>query len=150
MQVTELNQSNCPAQALSVMQPWADLLLLGHKPVENRTWAPKHAPGLVAIHASMKYDSSEEDLIVGILVFVVGLHVSQAESILAQAKTRTGLLVGEVNFDALAKPGETGPSDTDWRDIAQYGWFAENPKAYSNPMPAKGMLGIWNTDKIWI
>ena len=38
-------------KALSIRQPWAWLIVHGHKPVENRTWSTKFR-GPVLIHAS--------------------------------------------------------------------------------------------------
>ncbi len=39
-------------KALSIRQPWATLIILGCKPVENRTWATGHR-GATLIHASL-------------------------------------------------------------------------------------------------
>jgi hypothetical protein len=44
-----------PAIALSVMQPWAWLIVHGHKDVENRTWRTSHR-GSRLIHASLRVD----------------------------------------------------------------------------------------------
>lgn len=40
-----------PAQVLSVRQPWAWLIVNGHKDIENRTWSTKFR-GRILIHAS--------------------------------------------------------------------------------------------------
>lgn len=45
-------------KALSVRQPWAWLIVHGHKPVENRNWRTKHR-GLTAIHASKGMTNEE-------------------------------------------------------------------------------------------
>lgn len=42
-------------KALSVKQPWAWLIVNGHKDVENRTWKTNHT-GPLAIHAGLKFD----------------------------------------------------------------------------------------------
>lgn len=42
-------------KALSIQQPWAWLLVHGHKDVENRDW-PTKVRGRVLIHASKKID----------------------------------------------------------------------------------------------
>lgn len=42
--------------ALSVRQPWAWLLVHGHKPVENRTWSTT-VRGWLALHASRRFDA---------------------------------------------------------------------------------------------
>ena len=43
-------------KALSIMQPWAWLIVNGHKSIENRTWRC-HYRGLILIHAGKKVDT---------------------------------------------------------------------------------------------
>lgn len=42
-------------KALSIRQPWAELIVRGFKPVENRTWATRYR-GPVLIHAGQTFD----------------------------------------------------------------------------------------------
>jgi hypothetical protein len=42
-------------KALSIRQPWAWLIVHGHKPVENRTWPTSHR-GDTLIHAGKVFD----------------------------------------------------------------------------------------------
>ncbi|WP_405288136.1 ASCH domain-containing protein [Gaopeijia maritima] len=42
--------------ALSIRQPWAWLIVHGHKDVENRTWSHRHR-GPVLIHAGRAFDA---------------------------------------------------------------------------------------------
>src|SRR3972149_11819690 len=44
-----------PMKALSIIQPWAWLIVHGHKPVENRRW-PTSFRGQFLIHAGKKFD----------------------------------------------------------------------------------------------
>lgn len=44
-----------PKMALSIMQPWAWLIVNGHKNIENRDW-PTRFRGPIAIHAGKKED----------------------------------------------------------------------------------------------
>lgn len=46
-----------PQKALSIMQPWAWLIVNGHKDIENRDW-PTRFRGEVAIHAGKKIDKN--------------------------------------------------------------------------------------------
>ena len=48
-------QDRIPQLALSVQQPWAWLVVHGHKDIENRDW-PTRVRGPVAIHAGKKID----------------------------------------------------------------------------------------------
>lgn len=43
-------------KALSIMQPWAWLIVNGHKDIENRSWATKYR-GPVLIHAGKRMDA---------------------------------------------------------------------------------------------
>lgn len=45
-----------PPRALSIMQPWAWLIVNRHKAIENRDW-PTRFRGPVAIHAGKKIDA---------------------------------------------------------------------------------------------
>lgn len=47
-------------KALSIRQPWAWLIVNGHKPVENRNWVT-HYRGPVLIHASQGMTRAEYD-----------------------------------------------------------------------------------------
>lgn len=52
--------------ALSIMQPWAWLIVNGHKDVENRTWK-RDFRGRIAVHAGLRMDiDAMRDLIRGI------------------------------------------------------------------------------------
>lgn len=48
--------------ALSILQPWAWLIVHGHKPVENRSWSTKFR-GRFIVHAGKKWGPDQrEDL----------------------------------------------------------------------------------------
>ncbi|WP_234838619.1 ASCH domain-containing protein [Sinorhizobium meliloti] len=49
--------NDLPKLAISIMQPWAWLIVNGHKDIENRDW-PTKSRGPVAIHAGKKVDTS--------------------------------------------------------------------------------------------
>ncbi len=40
---------------LSIRQPWAHLIVIGEKPVENRDW-PTKVRGWIGVHAAQKFD----------------------------------------------------------------------------------------------
>ncbi len=56
-----------PLRALTVWEPWAGLLAIGIKRVENRTWRPRDGElrvgEHVAIHAGTKYDRDSWDVV---------------------------------------------------------------------------------------
>ena len=48
-------------KALSIRQPWAELIVAGLKDIENRTW-PTDYRGPLLIHAGMKIEPIDADL----------------------------------------------------------------------------------------
>ena len=48
-------------KALSIRQPWAELIVAGLKDIENRTWRTDYR-GPVLIHAGMKIEPIDADL----------------------------------------------------------------------------------------
>jgi len=51
-------------KALSIRQPWADLIARGIKDVENRTWSTK-VRGIILIHAGKRFDHEGYEWIQG-------------------------------------------------------------------------------------
>lgn len=47
-------------KALSIMQPWAWLIVAGHKDIENRRWATRYR-GPVLIHAGKRFDFDPQE-----------------------------------------------------------------------------------------
>jgi len=52
--------SDLPTKALSIMQPWAALIVHGLKDIENRSWSTRFR-GPVLIHAGKKFDDLAQD-----------------------------------------------------------------------------------------
>lgn len=51
-------QSMALLKALTIRQPWAWLIVAGHKPVENRSWSTKYR-GPLAIHAGLSMSAQD-------------------------------------------------------------------------------------------
>lgn len=51
------NPHAAPCLALSVRQPWAWLIVTGHKPLENRDWWTRYR-GELSIHAAKTFDAA--------------------------------------------------------------------------------------------
>ena len=49
-------------KALTLHQPWANLVALGHKQIETRSWATKYR-GALAIHAGKYFPPANRNLI---------------------------------------------------------------------------------------
>jgi len=120
-------------KALSIRQPWAELILQGRKTIELRTWQT-HYRGPILIHAGGTleqegcdaYDIDPATLIRGALVGTVDV-------------------VGMVTFDHASfaamrdqhlDPGEW-PGDV-------HGWRLATPRRLPEPVPMRGRLGLFD------
>lgn len=112
-------------RALSIRQPWADLVLDGLKTVETRTWRTNYR-GLLGVHASQKPD----------LDALVRFDR-------AAASDRLGALLGHV-FLVDCRPmtrDDEMQACTPYRD-GLWAWVLAKPKEH-DPEPMRGGLGLW-------
>ena len=119
-------------RALSIRQPWAWLIVSGHKDVENRTWATRFR-GRVYVHA-------------GKLPMAAGSFPAQEEyvrraGIWLPEDLPMGAIVGEVEImdcvDFSESPWFCGP----------YGWVVAGAVRYETPIPCRGKLGFFRVDE---
>lgn len=117
---------------LSIRQPWAWLVINGHKPVENRTWSSRYR-GPLLIHAGkqMAADAREAiDLAVGLV----------AEALPDWTKLPRGGIVGRVEMVDCV---EDHPSM--WF-FGPYGFVFE--RAEPLPFrPLRGQRGFWDVEE---
>lgn len=107
---------------LTVRQPWAGLIALGVKDVENRTWVPSLAPGdRFAIQAGSGFDMTCE---------VDDSHP------LCQVH---GLVIATV---ALVDVVRDSPSD--WAAPGKWHWVLERPVRVRDGARIPGRLGLWD------
>lgn len=107
-------------KALSIRQPWAELIIRGLKDVENRSWQTHHR-GPLLIHASQGADEAwyEE--------FGVPEDASR------------GALLGVVDVVASTRR-RTSP----WHHAGSWGFYVENPRRFARPIPWSGSLGLFD------
>jgi len=113
-------------KCLSVWQPWAELIVMGLKDVENRTWARDYR-GPLLIHAgrSMRV----EDLAYAAKRY--GVEVDRSA-------LRFGAILGAVDLvDCRRKRTSI------WHEPGYIGWYFENPRRLLTPIPYKGQLGLF-------
>ena len=122
-------------KAISIRQPWAWLIMEGHKPVENRTWETKFR-GDIQIHAAKGCTQAEYDEAVA---FVRSFAPTIAARIPALDKLERGGIVGIVTITDCVR---RHPSRF---FVGPFGFVMERP--YPVPFkPMRGMLGIFNTN----
>jgi hypothetical protein len=147
-------------KVLTLTQPWASLVALGAKRIETRSWSANYR-GPLAIHAakSMPKDARafamfnpwcaqvlfDNDLTVGTLPRGV---------ILATCRLVTVGYTDHISIGTSLTPGESRIYQHGIRISGQefafgdyspnrFAWFLEDVCPLSEPIPAKGALGLW-------
>ncbi len=140
-------------KVITLWQPWASLVVLGHKKIETR---PRNTSirGPVLIHAAKKQITPD-----GIKLWNKYIEELEANDgyILPH-----GDIVGKVEIVETFKfkeplpcaysPSMYGPHwDLTDKELAfgdftpgRYGWLLDKPVAFKNPIPANGSQGWWN------
>lgn len=120
-------------KALSIRQPWAELIVQGRKTIELRTWQT-HYRGRIAIHASQTV--REEACI------AYGLD---------PARVIRGALVGTVELVGISALDHAA-----WEALRDqhlslrnfpgpmFGWRLENPQRLPQPIPMRGRMSLFN------
>jgi len=122
-------------KALSLHQPWADLVVQGKKTLELRNWTVSYR-GPLAIHASQTVDEA----------------ACQTHGLNPQQVT-TGALIGVVELAAIQELDELAYDVRKEEHKAQgyfryktplYGWMLANPRELPSPIPYHGRMGLFN------
>lgn len=110
-------------RALSIRQPWAWLIVNGHKDIENRSW-PTKVRGTIAIHASKGMTHKE-------YVDCYYLAARQGIKLPSLPDLQRGGIVGTADIvDCVSE------SDSPWY-FGEYGFTLTNAK----PLPFVPLLG---------
>ena len=140
-----------PQKALSIKQPYASLIALGIKDIENRTWKTNFR-GRIYIHASSKYHDDFNNLV----------SDSQIKSMQDNGFLFSGLIysaiIGEVDIvDCVINHHSIWAEKTYYieselgiySDEPTYNWVLANPVMYDKPiLNVKGKLSFWNFDPL--
>lgn len=126
-----LDERGQSARALTIRQPWAELILQGRKPFELRSWTTKYRGPLV-IHSAGKVDA-EDAIRLGLDPdkLVTGAFVGVALLTDVRRYTRR---------DASLLKKKRGNIGGWYPDL--FSWVLTKPRRISNPIKAKGRLGL--------
>jgi hypothetical protein len=135
-------------------QPWASLVAIGENSIETRSWSTRHRGPLV-IHSAKGFPADARQLCsetpyrqmlarhghTSVSTLPIGAIIAVAELVDVMQFTRGSLR--EVR--ARARAGELPEHEADFGDFSpgRFGWVLENVRALRDPIPARGMLGLW-------
>lgn len=122
-------------KAISIMQPWALLIVNGHKDIENRSW-PTNFRGRVLIHAGKKFDADAQDDVDGDIHPVTGEELGLDQQ---GWEYHRGGIVGEAEIvDCVTE------SKSPWF-VGPYGFVIRNARPLPF-RPCRGQLGFFVPD----
>jgi hypothetical protein len=129
-------------KALSLIQPWATLVVLGDKQVETRSWKTDYR-GRVAVHASKNFPATARAF-----AFAGAAARPLARHDLDPHDLPRGAIIGTVEIvDVL--PAHQVESDLTETELAlgnfgpdRFAWILAYPRQIE-PIPYKGALGLF-------
>lgn len=144
--------------ALTVKQPWAGLIMVRAKDVENRTWPVPQAirgeldvgtPVLIAIHAAKRYDAD---------AWKQWSDTRQAPPSHPTPSYPVGVILGTVSVtgchhahDCTTFPAAfmEQPRCSPWAERDVYHWTLADPQPLTEPIPARGRQRVWTVPDDW-
>jgi hypothetical protein len=140
-------------KALTIIQPWASLIVLGEKRIETRSWRTKYR-GPILIHAGKSVDHDicktnpfsaalvdhgiifKQDMPIGSIIakcnLIDCLRITHEDGIEAQLENDFIVEANEYCF------GDYSPG--------RFAWILDNVEPLKEPIPAKGKLSLWEFD----
>ena len=127
---------------LSLLQPWATLVILGHKTIETRSWSTAYR-GELMIHAGKGKSG------MGFCdqpIFKKHLH---------NVDLPFGAIIGVVSLDRIVQITDLAVSDSTLNEMTleekifgdyttgRFAWILRNPMPLDIPIPARGYQRLW-------
>lgn len=157
-------------KCISILQPWATLIIIGVKRLETRSWNTKFR-GEILIHASKKFTNEQHDTCIFDPFYSKLLDTDFFDETKPACGLPTGAIIGKVNLCHVVKSKYCfKDNEFEWTDYSKtghpvikfpitdqelafgdyspnrYGWLLSDPVQFANPIPAKGKLSIWDYD----
>jgi hypothetical protein len=129
-------------KALTVRQPWAWAIAMGHKPIENRDWTTPYR-GPLAIHAASRWDDAGADALREVVRIMRQLGLTYPRNLAAdEPHSGLGKVIAVVDLLGICPGGQCdcGP----WAQPASRHWRLADPHRLATPVPARGHLGLWD------
>jgi hypothetical protein len=127
-------------KAITLWNPWASLIAVGAKTYETRSWPTNHR-GDIAIHAAKVEKYPGVDIIRYMRLIGLDPETLEYGKVLCIAE-----ITDCIKLDCNTPTMEITMGEElvgDWSD-GRYAWKLENIRVFDEPIPAKGMQGLWS------
>lgn len=121
--------------AISIRQPWAELILLGRKSIEIRSWSSDYR-GPVYVHTGLRTDEAALQYLNIHEALFTGGYVGRVEIVDIEPFTA-------VSWSNL-RPCHLSPGPL---EKPKFAWRLEHPTRFSDPVPAPGKLGLFGVSE---
>ena len=132
---------------LTIRQPWAGFVMLGKKPVENRTWLHRYC-GPMLIHSGRVHQYPNPPFTYYQMAGISPDHVSDVAPKFTYRdwpEFQCGVILGVVIKDACVfRPSQNPPSR--WHDRGMRWWPLRAPVMFERPIRYSGQLGIFQVE----
>jgi hypothetical protein len=141
--------SKVKSKAISLLQPWATLVVIGAKTIETRSWSTPYR-GRLLIHASLGKAGS---------IFANDPPFSNYIESFKQLPF--GKIIGEVTLTSILRVEDLDLPDAEINKLTleekafgdytkgRYAWLLEDAIAYEEPYHARGHLRLWDLENIF-
>ena len=141
-------------KAITLWQPWAQLIVMGAKKIETRGWHTTYR-GEILIHAAKKPVSDCFKLMTGDAI--LQMHIAMAERRMMRSDIAgyypTGVIVGKARLADCVQITEKyamelvkrNPQEYAFGDFTpgRFAWVLEDVEQFQQPIPASGKQGLW-------
>ena len=107
-------------RAITIRQPWAELIVRGDKDVENRSWRTRHR-GPLLIHAGARAHRG-----------LLGQHGVSDDAV-------RSAIIGVVDVVDCTQDRTSA-----WHVEGAWGWYLARAKRFKKPIPMKGRRGLFD------
>lgn len=131
-------------KAITIKQPWAQLIAQGIKDIENRTWKTKFR-GKVLIHTSAK----SVDVLFSVEQSAqLWMNGFDATTVISNDSFPTSAIIGEIDIvDCVINNSSIWAEKSDADSKPIYNWVLANPVLYKKSiLNIKGKLSFWEPD----
>lgn len=131
-------------RALTIKPPWSHAIAFWGKDVENRTRATYYQ-GDIAIHAGKSRDDDAlEDWRIVNAITRAGCGGMSLGKIVAVARLYDcHPIPDETGLSGCGTPARDGRACSLWADESGYHWRLRDVRPLADPVPCRGMLGLW-------